>query len=41
MNMNEILLAQTIGRNDAERYEMMTGRRAPWADRNGKRPKEK
>lgn len=25
-----LLAAQQLGRNDAERYEMMTGRRAPW-----------
>lgn len=33
--LQTLLAAQQMGRNDAERFEMLTGRRAPWARNEG------
>lgn len=37
MNLNEMIIAQQLGRNDAERYEMLTGRKAPWPKADNER----
>lgn len=41
MDMHEVLMAQNLGRNEAERYEMMTGRRAPWVKRHDRHSETK